>query len=204
MVELLKNYGVLVSATFSFLFLFVGWFVILNSTKYITSRNESKSSLNELNQLIDKTFESSVEFWSEFNEKTEEQRRAFIKRSLTAHSQLKRYRELLKHYGLEILPENELRRVKSLLTMLPSKDEKNSTKALELFLEQKVTSSNAICNQLILDNSYAFMHLHTPVHSPALDRLKVRLPKLSTMASNVLFGMLIITIYFTLFFYFLP
>lgn len=201
---MLKDYGVLVSATFSFLFLFVGWFVILNSTKYITSRNESKSSLNELNQLIDKTFESSVEFWSEYNDKTEEQRRAFIKRSLTIHSQLKRYRKLLKHYGLEVLPENELRRVKNLLTMLPSKDDKNSAKALNLFLEQKVTDSNALCNQLILDNSYAFMHLHTPVHSPALDRLKIRVPKLSAMASNVVFWIFITIVYFALFFYFLP
>ncbi|MGR6831202.1 hypothetical protein [Aliivibrio wodanis] len=196
MIEFLKNYGVLVSVSFSFVFLLVGWFVVLNGTKYITSRNEAKSTLNDLNNILDDTCNNSSVFWSDFTSKTSTEKKSFYKNGTVLIGQIKRYKILLAKYGIEVLDSTSIRNIKENLTLAPSLQEIQDTSKLTIFLDKKTYVANTLFNKIILDNNYSFMNLHKPVHEPLLDKFRLYIPTVGAGFAGFTFSILLICLYF--------
>lgn len=196
MIKFLESYGVLVSVGFSFLFLIIGWFILLNGTKYITSRNESKSTLNELNNILDDACKDSTEFWSNFSTKSPSEKKAFYKNGTVLSVQIKRYKTLLSNYGIDVLESDSTRRIKENLTLGPSNNELGDAKRLAVFMENKTYVANTLFNKVILDNNYSFMKLHKPVHEPILDKFRLFLPRFGAWAGGCVFGVVVLGVYF--------
>ncbi|MEZ8437598.1 hypothetical protein AB6D90_13985 [Vibrio splendidus] len=193
MIRFLDDYGVLVSVFCSFLFLIIGWYVLLNSTKYITSRNEARSTLDDLNKLLDDSAENSVEFWANYSKKTATQKRAFFKNGSAVADQVRRYKELLSLYGLQVMQGSEVKQIKDLLTLDASKKERDE---LDTFLQSKEFKTNTLFNKVIIDNNYIFIKQHKPIDIPLLDSIKKRLPEITPAILGVVFGCILMALYF--------
>ncbi|MGR5444220.1 hypothetical protein ACPV47_04920 [Vibrio jasicida] len=193
MVDFLKNYGVLISIASSFSFLVIGWYVVLNSTKYITSRNECRTIVEQLNSLLDDSAQKNRDEWSAYHSKSNDQKRAMVRSGTTVSSQIRRYRKLLLEYGLDVLPENDMTKIKEAMTLEPSKSERSK---LNEFVSQKLAASDALFEKVILDNSFAFLTAHKPTHKPLLEVLRVKFPKARDYFLGVLFAAGMIALYF--------
>ncbi|TPB47559.1 hypothetical protein [Vibrio parahaemolyticus] len=193
MVDFLKQYGVLISIASSFSFLVIGWYVVLNSTKYITSRNECRTIIEQLNSLLDDSAQKIREEWSSYDSKSKDQRREIVRSGVAASKQIRRYRKLLLEYGLEVLPEDDMTKIKEVMTLEPSKSERIK---LTGFITAKLATSDKLFERVILDNSFAFLTAHKPTHKPLLEVLRVRFPEARNYFLGALFGSALIALYF--------
>ncbi|WP_283597386.1 hypothetical protein [Photobacterium phosphoreum] len=173
MTAFLDNYGVLISVGCSFLFLLVGWFIVLNGTKYITSRNEARATLNDLNKLLDETSKSALSFWLDYEKKDLIKKQIFYKNSLSVITQIRHYKEILSYYGLDILSEKEIQDFKKLLTLSPSQSIEKDKDKLKQFFKDKILKSGTSMHIIILNNNKVFLAHHKPVQKPFIDKISI-------------------------------
>jgi hypothetical protein len=188
--EFFKSYGGLLSL----IMLILGWFVLLNSTKYITSRNEAKSFVNDLTCLLEKAFKESIDFWSDFTNKTNEERNAFYKKNeLTIH-QIKDYRNLLINYDIYILSAKNIKMIKDNLTLSPESKIIQDIKEdpdKHPFIKSKISMAHREGNKYILSVHKTFIEKYIPTKKPLIDNIF----KLNFI-TGLIYGVIIIFIYF--------
>jgi hypothetical protein len=190
--KVLNNYGGLISLI-SLSIIVIGWFVLLNSTKYITSRNEAKSFVNDLTTLLETAFKESIEFWSVFSKKSTEEKNAFYRKNNLTIIQIRDYKDLLKKYDIDILDRNTLKKIKDNLTLSPEIDISSDAEKTQSFILKKTSLAHREGSRYILSIHHAFLKKYLPTKKPLIEDIF----KLNYV-SGFFYGVIIMFIYFTI------
>lgn|GEM_PF-3161722 len=173
MKEFITSYGTILTIISSWTLVLIGWAIVFNGTKYIASRNESRSILSELSRYIEVRFNESIEFWSIYDkdkiDKIKE--KTYFKKNALAISRIKSCNLLLERYGLQVIDKKDFIAIKKVLTLSPDNELLKSYELFEAFRENKILSSNRLCNEVLTSINLAFIDLHPPVKKPILDTL---------------------------------
>ncbi|WP_440875016.1 hypothetical protein [Thalassotalea sp. PLHSN55] len=187
MTDFFKDYGGLISL----IMLILGWFVLLNSTKYITSRNEAKSYINDLTSLLENAFKESIEFWSVFSAKTVEERNTFYKTNDLKIRQIRDYKKLLENYDIIILNSHKLKKIKDNLTLSPETHIIEDPIKLKSYILKKTSMAHREGSKYIHSIHQAFLDKYPPTRKPLIENLF----KLNYV-TGLLYGAITMVIYF--------
>ncbi|MCE7607960.1 hypothetical protein [Vibrio fluvialis] len=173
MTSILREYGVLISVSFSALFIFVGWLVILHNTKFITSRNEAKSIVNDITKLIEQAVKDASLYWNSYEKASKDEITLFTSKSLATVVQVRDYQKLLESYDITVLNSSKISQFKKLLTLTPDAEltKPEHYKELNKYLNQRVIECQKYGGKLIFDIHTAFLTKHKPTTKSFTDLL---------------------------------
>jgi len=189
--EFLSNYGILVSAGL----LTIGWFIIFNANKYITSRNEAKVYTKDITSLIEDAIESSIEFWSNFDADKKDLNYIFFKKSSILISKIRSYANILNLYGINLNINLDLIEFKKLLTFSPDQATQNFSSELKKYKKRKIVKSEKMGLSLITKINNEFIDKYKPTKSPLLHSFPDRILKNPSFQGS-LYGIIVIWVYF--------
>jgi hypothetical protein len=189
--EFLSDYGILVSATL----LTVGWFIIFNANKYITSRNEAKVFTKDITNLIEDAIENSIEFWSDFDVNNRDLNYLFFKKSSILISKIRSYINILNKYGINLDINLDIIEFKKLLTFAPDLATQNFSSELKKYKKIKIVESERMGLSLITKINNDFINKYKPTKSPILHRLPDKILRNPSFQGS-LYGLAVAWIYF--------
>jgi len=152
------------------IFVILGWFVLFNGAKYIASRSEAKSLINELNDFIDEILTENITFWLKVT-KSEDICHVFLQQNLLKVKKLRVYEVALRKYNLEVLDYSDLKRIKELLTLTPDSEIRADTSKLKQFVTKKKIETQRLHSKLIDQIYGAFSSNYPPVTTPIFTNL---------------------------------
>lgn len=191
LVSFLDDYGILISA----FLLTLGWFVIFNGTKYITSRNEAKSYVQDYTDLITSSVDNSFEFWGDYLSKKPSEKNLYIKKNKIVLSKLASYIVLLEKYGLEFNVKKDMFKLKQAYTLTPDTETIDDKDKIDVFLSSKILTCEKTALILIQSINNSFTRKYPPTVTPILHVLTISEESLSTLKGTI-YGVFLLCVYF--------
>jgi len=189
----LKSYGSIITI----ILVAVGWYVIFDSSKYLTSRNEAKSLINELTKLLESSFSDSVNYWSHIDYSIDSQKTTITAKNALIVKQIKAYRSLLENYDIMIISENDFIEMKKVLTLTPEKSIIDDSIEYEKFCNTKVKNSQYINSKLIYEIHNYFISKYKPVKKPILHYINFQFLQ-SPLFQAIIFSSVLMILYFSI------
>lgn len=124
----------------------IGWFVILDTSRHITSRNEAKSAIEELIKNIEECLTESLKDWQVYcgNIKSGKTNEVLLNIQMMKFTRIKNLNLLINNYGLSELERSEVVKIKKVLTTTPEWKSYKNDAEYESFLRKKLEMSKVI------------------------------------------------------------
>lgn len=174
----------------------VGWFVIFNGGKHLSTRSEAKDLVNELNRELTKKLSDSTEHWICTGGSTgtsEIDKKLFMQKSLAHIGYLRHLKVLFENYELSPIADDDIQTSKRLLTETPDKATRSNQQDLKDYYSQKITCFSRHVTKVIQNTNISYFESYEPTNKP----IHTVLLEFTKTAGKYAILVVIVTIIFT-------
>jgi|GEM_PF-2788656 hypothetical protein len=162
----------LISPAISAVVIIVGWIIVLNGAKHISTRSEIKSIIDSIRDLVTENRNQFIRHWMEYKVENDIENRVYFKQSLYYLDTMKTYASILETYKIDTVSTLWIRQMNKFLTDTPTRDVRSDPVMFRSFVEHKIKGGNEHINQLIKCLYTEHQNKFKPTVVPALTSFK--------------------------------
>lgn len=153
-------------------FVIMGWYVLFNSAKHISTRSEARTIVNDLILIIKEQNKTTIDYWSEYNTIEKQKNSLYQKNAVFFISMIRQYENTLKKYNLVTFEVDGIELLKRALTESPDHETRNDDEILSSFRYRKVVEVTGLSQKVIKKIHNEYSEKYIPVTTPVLSKIE--------------------------------